>query len=528
MPSALDLGPVAATETPQTDEAKDPARPIPSRAWWHRRLLPEERRRVMSDLAITRIEHWVYRFYAMLTLSVVVAVMGLWLDSAAVVIGAMLLAPLMQPVLAAGACLSMALFNKSLSALLKVALATVWCIGIAFVISAILGETDFTGEIDARTQPDIKDLVVALAAGAAGAYATVRADASSSLPGVAVAVALVPPVATVGIAAQVGDWEKAQGALLLYITNLAAIIFASIVVFVVTGFVPPRRLSDNLMRLTIAAVGLAAVVIVIAVPLYQQSVESIQTINENDAADRIVEEWLEGTPNDLTYDARIIRDKRLVSVEVRGFDPPPDEAALVEMMQEEFPGFGVPVQWIRPERATTTTEAPPEPTEQLKVEIRAAVDEWLASADIEYQIDDIVLDEKFVRIFAAGTGQPPPNAELLTRLQAIDPALVPLLAWDPLAVIEPESVPSRLEVDRADMSIVVQRWAQERGLLLAEFEYDGEVIEIDVLGAEQPDVARLELDLWEIAGDRIPVNVYFTQRQLVTTTLPSTIPLLTR
>ena len=72
-------------------------------AWWHRHYTPEDRRRVLADLAVSKVEHWAWRFVTMLTLSVVVAVMGLALNSAAVVIGAMLLAPLMQPVLATGA-----------------------------------------------------------------------------------------------------------------------------------------------------------------------------------------------------------------------------------------------------------------------------------------------------------------------------------------------------------------------------------------------------------------------------------------
>ncbi len=522
MPSALDLGPVAATETPQTDEAKDPARPIPSRAWWHRRLLPEERRRVMSDLAITRIEHWVYRFYAMLTLSVVVAVMGLWLDSAAVVIGAMLLAPLMQPVLAAGACLSMALFNKSLSALLKVALATVWCIGIAFVISAILGETDFTGEIDARTQPDIKDLVVALAAGAAGAYATVRADASSSLPGVAVAVALVPPVATVGIAAQVGDWEKAQGALLLYITNLAAIIFASIVVFVITGFVPPRRLSENVIRLTTAALGLTAVVAVIAVPLYRASVESRSNNEEQTAANVIVDAWLGPLNDNWDKAVDIKRDDLQIEVEVSGFDAPPDEGELIANLQSRFPGYGVSVEWIQTLQATTTTLAPPEPTELLLEQISLAVNQWLDESGVTYQIDDITLNGTVVRIDAAVIGELPDVAPLIPMLAAIDPALSPVFNWSTLETFTETTQPSQEELTLEELRTITEAWAESRGLIVQALTYDGERVEIDITGSREPVIDLLEEDLRAVAGEDLAVSVYFTERLLVTSTTTTT------
>ena len=226
---------------------------------------------MMDELAITRVEHWAWRFTIMLTLSVVVAVMGLSADSAAVVIGAMLLAPLMQPVLATAASLSMSLLRKSLASLFKVALATAWCVAIAFVISMLLPDGALPGEVESRTRPDIRDLVVALAAGAAGAYATVRKDASSSLPGVAVAVALVPPLATIGITLEAGETELAIGASLLYGTNLAAIVFAGVMVFIATGFVPPRRLASTAVQLLVAAAIALTIVVAIAVPLYNRS-----------------------------------------------------------------------------------------------------------------------------------------------------------------------------------------------------------------------------------------------------------------
>lgn len=173
---------------------KDPAAPITrEHTWWHRHLETEERQRILSELGIRRPPHWAFRFFTMLSLSVVVAVMGLSADSAAVVIGAMLLAPLMQPVLATAAGISMALFRKSLQSVGTVLVATLGAIALSYVLAALFVTGELPREVLSRTAPDIRDLVVALGAGTAGAYATVRKDVSSSLPGVAVAVALVPP-----------------------------------------------------------------------------------------------------------------------------------------------------------------------------------------------------------------------------------------------------------------------------------------------------------------------------------------------
>ena len=233
-----------------SDGERDWSAPLkkPARQWWHRHLDSEERQRVMTELAIRKPDHWEFRFFMMLTLSVIVAVMGLSLNSAAVVIGAMLLAPLMQPVLAVAACIPMALFKKAWRWAIVVVIASAWSILIAYVLAAIFVRGDLGTEVTSRTAPDIRDLVVAIAAGVAGAYATVRKDASASLPGVAVAVALVPPLGAVGIALEAGSATLARGALLLYTTNLAAIVLAGAIVFVVTGFVPPRRLATTAPR----------------------------------------------------------------------------------------------------------------------------------------------------------------------------------------------------------------------------------------------------------------------------------------
>ncbi len=477
----------------------------------------------MHDLAVTKVEHWAFRFFVMITLSVIVAVMGLSLNSAAVVIGAMLLAPLMQPVLAAGACISMALFSKSLVALGRVAAATTWAIAIAYAISLILPEAPLTSEILARTQPDIKDLVVALAAGTAGAYATVRADASSSLPGVAVAVALVPPLASVGVALEHGEQALAFGALLLYMTNLSAIIFASIAVFVLTGFVPPRRISDHLARLTLATVVLVGLVIVIGLQLYQASVESIDRNEEQVLAEAIVTDWLGDLDDEMDRTVSIRRDSQQVVVELQGFDDPPDQGTLVTALQEEFPGYDVPVQVIRLQRATTTTIAPPEPTAQLLAQIRLEVDAWFEASGFDPdQVDNVRLDGSLVRIDAAGIGEPPNIDSLVPRLVALDETLTPGLNWVKLATITETTVPTPTELTSQDLRTYVDQWALDRSLTVRSFDYDGQRVEIDVAGPREPGLTRLENDLRSIAGSDVLVSVFYTQRQLVTTTTTTT------
>ncbi len=501
-----------------------------ARAWWHRHLDPEDRRRVMSDLAVSRVENWAWRFLIMLTLSVVVAVMGLTLDSAAVVIGAMLLAPLMQPVLATGACMSSALFGKALVALFKVTLATVWSIAVAYGLALALATDTLTSEVLARTSPNIQDLVVALAAGAAGAYATVREDVSSSLPGVAVAVALVPPLGAVGITLEAGDRALAWGALLLYLTNLTAIVAASIVVFFFTGFVTPRRLADNAGRLTLATIVSLALVVVIALPLYRTSIGAIEHNERNQTVTAIVDRWLanetarfEPAIDYLDRDPDIPGDKPTIVIELEGFGlPEQDEQTLIVQVQDAYPGYDVIVPITSQERATTTTLPPPEPSEQLLREIRLEVEAWLDETGIEYQIDDIRLIERQVRIDVAVVGPDRPSDSLGPRLSAIDPALVPLLTWTELTTIS-DTVPTPVELVRADLLAEVELWVEDEGLILDSFDYDGSRVRVDVIGSNEPEIVRLIVSLRRVADNNaLPVEVFYTPRIRVTTTAPPT------
>lgn len=499
-----------------------PFMPITTRAWWHRHLDPEERRRVMDELAITPVQHWAWRFTVMLTLSVVVAVMGLSADSAAIVIGAMLLAPLMTPVLASAACLSMSLMRKALWALTKVLLATVWCIAIAYLLSMLLPDGPLAGEVEARTRPDIRDLVVALAAGAAGSYATVRRDASSALPGVAVAVALVPPLATIGITLEANETDLAIGALLLYGTNLAAIIFAGVMVFIATGFVPPQRLANTALQLLVAGVIALAVVVVVAVPLFRASAEAVEAVQDEVTAHAVVVQWLDGA--NLSPEVDVENDR--VLVRLRGFDPPPDDAVLKEALEQKLGQVNVLVEWVRTERATTTL--PPVLSEQdtLLLTVGAIVNLWLADNDdgtADYQLEQLSIDDQgAVRIDLAGTGDPPSVNDLVDRFRSELGADLPVrLNWTPRETITPGSVEvTPVELVEQDVQRIVAAWAVERELLIESVTYDGERVGISVIGSTEPLIYGLLLDVRAVVSDEAVVDVLFTERRRITTTSP--------
>lgn len=502
----------------------------PQREWWHRHLASEERQRVMEELAIKGNAHWSFRFFVMQTLSVIVAVMGLSANSAAVVIGAMLLAPLMTPVLAVAACISMALFRISLSSFGVVVAATLGSIALAWLLSAIFVSGDLPHEVTSRTAPDVRDLVVALGAGTAGAYATVRTDASSSLPGVAVAVALVPPLATVGIALEAGQMTFARGALLLYATNLSAIVLAGVVVFVITGFVPPKRLATMGLRSLMVASGVALAVIVIAVPLVQASVRVAQQSDREIQAREIVDDWL-GTIDVTQAPSISFQDDRIL-VSVRSFEDPPDGAVLVAAMQAQFGADRtVSTEWDRVERAETTTTLAPTTTvvtdeELLLEQVETLVDAWLADGapSSGRRRDALVLVDGIVVVDASGVGDPPSVQDLTDRLdEVLEETFEVQLTWlerENVSAGEPEPTPD--EVLQSRVEVVAGAWATTNDLVLQDVAVvDGNVV-VDVTGPELPDATPLVEDIEELVGPDGEVRVLFTQRLDITTTTSTT------
>ena len=179
-------------------------------------------------------------FYAYISLSSAIAILGLLLDSAAVIIGAMLVAPLMSPILAIAQGIvqgNRVMIQRAGATTFKGASVS---IGVATFITALFPEMIPTEQILARTSPNLLDLGVALAAGGVGAWAVSRASGAAALPGVAIAVALVPPLCVVGYGLGTSQFWVSGGAFLLFLTNLAAIILVGALVLVLLGFRPTR------------------------------------------------------------------------------------------------------------------------------------------------------------------------------------------------------------------------------------------------------------------------------------------------
>jgi uncharacterized hydrophobic protein (TIGR00271 family) len=482
----------------------------------------------MEEVGLTTRDHWTFRFASMLGLSVVIATMGLLADSAAVVIGAMLVAPLMTPVLGLGAALAMGLPRKILVSGLRIVFATVGAIVLAALLASLVPMNgSIPGEVLSRTSPDIKDLVVAFAAGLAGAYATVRTDTSAALPGVAVAVALVPPLATVGISIEAQRWDHAEGAFLLYLTNLVAIALVGLVVFVLTGFVPPRRLAMTSRRLAASALIGTVAFASIAFVLLDATRRASADATANRRIETTIAAWLDETPGlrmtALDRDSTAIDGVARLAIEVSGPIPPPDKESLRSLLEPLLGDTLLSVQWVRTEEATTTTTEPTttlavSEAERLESEIAAVIDDWLAAADADngYRLDGLSIRGDAVRVDVSGTGDPPSVNDLGERLgERIPDRRFELdVTWVRREPASPGSTaPSPLEIRRQQIGDALEGFAAELDLVVAGFSFDGDRIVVDLEGPAQPDITGLVATLTEIAADPdVAIDVYFTER----------------
>jgi uncharacterized hydrophobic protein (TIGR00271 family) len=182
-------------------------------------------------------------------LSCAIATFGLILNSAAVIIGAMLVAPLMGPILRLGLALVTADLDRSLRALRTLLVGVVIAIGLSALFGNMvsIGPLNFLeelpSEVTSRTRPNLFDLIVALAGGTVAAYATSQPKLSSTIAGVAIATALMPPLCTSGIGLSQGDLDVSGGALLLFTVNLVSIVFAGSTMFALVGFRPINAIA---------------------------------------------------------------------------------------------------------------------------------------------------------------------------------------------------------------------------------------------------------------------------------------------
>ncbi|WP_159923066.1 TIGR00341 family protein [Rhodococcus sp. WAY2] len=263
-------------------------------------LIPDSQRRELNELddrlnlddgdrAAKRSGFWI-----MLTLSGIIAVAGVVGDSTATVIGAMIVAPLSTPILGIGLGIATGRGRLVSRSAFYVLCGLALVVALGFVFAQVLpnpANVLTNSQVVGRTSPNLTDLAAALATGLAGAIAVTRRDVGDVLPGVAIAISLVPPLGVVGVCLGSGAPSLAVGALVLFASNVIAMVITSTVVFVIAGYARASGIPTPSRRYRVYIV-LASALIIVAVPMVVNTLSSLWADQIHDAA----EQWLTDVP----------------------------------------------------------------------------------------------------------------------------------------------------------------------------------------------------------------------------------------
>ncbi len=288
-----------------------------------------------------RRQAYLVRFFVLLFLSTVIATYGVLSDSTATVIGAMIIAPLMTPILGTTAGLVMGQPHRARTSMAIVAGGVLVVIVTSLVAGWLsIGVISVTAnsQISARIAPNLNDLMVALAAGAAAAFAYSRFDVADSLPGVAIAIALVPPLAVVGLCLSAGEWEAALGASLLFTTNFLSILLAGGAVFALLGLgqasIENRDLPPEAERRIYRYIALG--VILVAAPLALTTFRVARDGFIQVRAREITSEWIDRAKLDYELN-QVTANQRDLLIELNGSQDTPSTSELASQLEEALP-----------------------------------------------------------------------------------------------------------------------------------------------------------------------------------------------
>ncbi len=276
-------------------------------------------------------------FFVLLLLATVIATYGVLSKSTATVIGAMIVAPLMGPIMATAAAVVMGSAQRAMRSLGLVIIGVISVILLSMVLTLIVPDVtiSFTNnaEIASRISPGLFALFTALGAGAAGAFIMSRAEIADSMGGVAIAISLVPPLCVVGISISQGEWLAAGGALLLFMTNFFAILFAGGLVFMMLGL-GRLALEETQVRLRRRSFVLIILgTLFVTIPLILAGYRTVVDASATNKATTVVQEWLQGTSDQIVA---VSVNGELVAVSIEGSDPLKSVAELAGQLEKEL------------------------------------------------------------------------------------------------------------------------------------------------------------------------------------------------
>ncbi len=451
--------------------------------------LPAGRRNALYRTVLEE-SHLDPEYLTMLGLSALIALLGLLQNSAAVIIGAMLISPLMNPLLAGALALVLGDGRLGRKAALVLGLSIGGAIVITWFVAEFVPMKQPTPEILARIHPNILDLFIAFLSGLAGTLA-LRSGSSSLMiiPGVAIAVAVIPPLAVVGYGLSSGQGSTAAGAFLLFVTNLVAIIISAAVVFWFIGYRPGGQAEEGHRKLKYRLAVSCLVLAVLSIPLIQTLRGAIAEVRQRSEIMAILDRMFE-TENSSVSDLRISeRDGKLgVRATLRTteyFDGKRIEAAQKSVRDRFGPDAKLDIDQIlvahgprgaeevahmwntlRGGVVKATPEPPPYNYQAAEAELLAhlqkLVDEVLVLADAPFR----PLGPIRARV---GANQPVAISVQLASPEPVEPQAVQLLSAQLSArLTSPVELHGEVELDDPNYSLLVEKANERNGLSASE------------------------------------------------------------
>jgi uncharacterized hydrophobic protein (TIGR00271 family) len=260
-----------------------------------------------------------------------IATLGLLANSPGVVIGAMVVAPWIMPLQAMAFEILRGRLPMFLRALRTLMLGVAICVLLAMAVGHLVAFSSFGSEVMNRTSPNLLDLGVALVAGAVAMYAKLRKEAISALAGLAIAVALVPPMCVVGILLASSFWAQAYGALLLFATNLLGIMVGAMATLGILEKVYRRRLFHS--RLGLTSVALTALLVIPLGSSFFRLVNQSRRETQAQKLESVIEQRLRSSTITLGGDPAI----DLVGISINWQQNPPLIRARVRVTDPALP-----------------------------------------------------------------------------------------------------------------------------------------------------------------------------------------------
>ncbi len=415
------------------------------------------------------------RYLLMVSMSAGIAILGLLLSSPAVVIGAMLLSPLMDPIMGVGFALAVGDFKWLRQAGKSLAIGTLFAVLFCAFIVLMSPMQEVTSEIAARTRPNLFDLAVAFFSAVAGAYAMIRGR-EGTIVGVAIATALMPPLAVVGFGLATANGTVFWGSLFLFITNLTAIALTATAMARIYGF--STSLSEKQTQLQ--ALLIFGAFVALAIPLFLSLRQIVWETQATREARSTVVEVFGGRATVSQLEPSFDTSPMQVSATVLTPELIADAEGRAASMLSRQLGREVEVSLTQLRIGTSSQAAEEAQLAQARAQERAAIEQAENIADrlallAGVSVDDVTVDRERRR--ALVTARPLDGttlagyAELERRIDAVEPE------WDiritpplrPLPPITFEQVPGEdgepdtfQLSDQGTQAVALIAWAQSR------------------------------------------------------------------